>query len=233
VARKAEIHWKVLPNACAGDHAAVANQHHIGEAESLAQLIDLGGDGFGIGSIASKNFNGDRASGGVGEEAKNDLQCTGLVVSRMTEFGERTVAPFEVSGGQIIEHQATLGEMAFGQGLLDARLLREEPVHRLVKLDFIGGVQVEDLTETVVEGIAVKATSGSEFGSGLDDAGNDHGDDEIALSAWSGIEDVIQVKVTQTTQDGGNMAMRQGAGDVEGVRQRGRGGSQRAGQGQA
>jgi hypothetical protein len=77
----------------------------------------------------------------------------------MTEFGERTVAPFEVSGGQIIEHQATLGEMAFGQGLLDARLLREQPVHRLVKLDFIGGVQVEDLTETVVKGIAVKATS--------------------------------------------------------------------------
>jgi len=103
----------------------------------------------------------------------------------------------------------------------------------LVKLDFIGGVQVEDLTETVVEGIAVKAASGSELGSGLDDAGNDHGDDEIALSAWSGVEDVIQVKVTQTTQDGGNMAMRQGAGDVEGVGQRGRGGSQRAGQGQA
>jgi hypothetical protein len=103
----------------------------------------------------------------------------------------------------------------------------------LVKLDFIGGVQVEDLTETVVEGIAVKAASGSEFGSGPDDAGHDHGDDQIALSAWSGVEDVLQVKVTQTTQDGGNMAMRQGARDVEGVGQRGRGGSQRAGQGQA
>jgi hypothetical protein len=95
----------------------------------------------------------------------------------------------------------------------------------LVKLNFIGRVQVEDLTETVVEGIAVKAASGSELGSGLDDAGHDHGDDEIALSAWSGVQDVIQVKVTQTTQDGGNMAMRQGAGDVEGVGQRGRGGS--------
>ena len=91
----------------------------------MAQLIDLGGDSFGIGSIAVKNFDGDRASGSVGEEAKDDLQCTGFVVSRMTEFGQRTVAPFEVSGGQIIEHQATLGEMEFGKGLLDARLLRD------------------------------------------------------------------------------------------------------------
>jgi len=58
----------------------------------------------------------------------------------MTEFGQRTVAPFEVSGGQIIEHQAALGEMAFGKGLLDARLQREQPVHRLVEFRFIGGI---------------------------------------------------------------------------------------------
>ena len=142
--------WQVFPNACAGDHAAVTNQHHIGEAESLAQLIDLSGDGFGIGSIAGKNFNGDRASGSVGEEAKDDLQCTGFVVSGMTEFGQRTVAPLEVSGGQIIEHQTALGEMALGQCLLNARLLREQPVHSLVEFGFISGIQVEDLTETVV-----------------------------------------------------------------------------------
>jgi hypothetical protein len=92
---------------------------------------------------------------------------------------------------------------------------------------------VEDLTETVVEGIAVKPASGSQFGSGLDDAGNDHGDDEIALAAGNWIEDGIQMQVAQATEYGGDMAVRQGAGDVEGVRQRGGEDSQRAGQCQA
>ena len=89
---------------------------------------------------------------------------------------------------------------------------------------------MEDLTETVVEGVAVKPASSGEFGSRLDDAGNDHGDDEIALAAGKRIEDGIQMQVAQATEYGGDMAVRQRTGDVEGLRQRSRGDSQRAGQ---
>src|SRR6266540_1101516 len=110
---------QVFPNACAGDHAAVANEHHIGQAESLTQFIDLGGDGFGIGGVTGKYFDSDRASGSVGEQAKDDLQFTGFVVPRVTEFAKRTVATFEVSGGQIIKYQAALGELPLGECLLD------------------------------------------------------------------------------------------------------------------
>ena len=132
-----------------------------------------------------------------------------FVVTRVTEFGQRTVAPFEVSGGQIIEHQAALGEMEFGKGLLDARLLREQPVHCLVQFGFIRGIQVEDFTEAVVEGIGVKPASGSKFGAWCDDACNDHGDDEIALAAGSRVEDGIQTQVAQAAEDRGDMAVRQ------------------------
>ena len=89
---------------------------------------------------------------------------------------------------------------------------------------------MEDLTETVVEGIAMKPASGSEFGGGRNDACNDHGDDEIALAAGSRIEDGIQMQVSQAAEDCGDMAVRQGSGYEEGVRQRGGGASQRAGQ---
>src|SRR5204863_7920208 len=133
---------------------AVADQHHIGEAESLAQFIDLGSDGFGVGSVAGKDFDRDRASGSVGEQTKDDLQFTGLVVPRVAEFGQRTMAPFEVSRSQIIKHQAALGEMAFGKRLLDARLLWEQPVHSLVEFGLLGVFYVEHPTETMVEGIA-------------------------------------------------------------------------------
>src|ERR1700683_4575637 len=95
---------QVFPNACAGDHTAVANQHHIGETELLAQLMDLGGDGLGIGGVAGKYFDRDWTSGSVGEQAKDDLPFTRLVVPRVTEFGQRTVAAFKVSGSQVIKH---------------------------------------------------------------------------------------------------------------------------------
>ena len=67
-------------------------------------LLTLGGDGLGIGGVAGKYFDRDRASGSVSEQAKDDLQLTGLVVPRVTEFGQRTVAAFEVSGSQVIKH---------------------------------------------------------------------------------------------------------------------------------
>ena len=78
---------QVFPNACAGDHPPVANQHHLGEAESLAQFHHLGCDGFGVGSVAGKYFDRDWTSGSVGEQPKDDLEFTGLVVPGVTEFG--------------------------------------------------------------------------------------------------------------------------------------------------
>ena len=92
---------------------------------------------------------------------------------------------------------------------------------------------MEHLAETVMESIAVKPAGGSKFGSRLDDAGNDHGDDEIALTTESRVEDGIQLQVAQAPEDGGDMAMRQGTGDAEGIGQRRGGGRRRASQGRA
>src|SRR5580704_17779436 len=84
-----------------------------------------------------------------------------------------------------------------------------------------------------MESIAVKAAGGSQLGSRLDDAGNDHSDEEIALTAGSRVEDGIQFQVAQATEDGGDMAVRQGAGDAEGLGQRRCGGRWIASQGRA
>jgi hypothetical protein len=70
---------------------------------------------------------------------------------------------------------------------------------------------VECLAETVVEGIAVKAAGGSQFGGGRDDAGNDHGDYEIARAAGSRVEEGIQLQSAQTTEDRGDVAVGKGA----------------------
>ena len=79
----------------------------------------------------------------------------------------------------------------------------------------------------------MKPARRSQFGGRVDDAGYDHGHDEIALSAGSGVEDGIQVQVAQATENCGDMAMRKGSGDEEGILQRRRRRSGRAGQDQA
>src|ERR1035438_2468493 len=80
----------------------------------------------------------------------------------------------------------------------------------------------------------MKPARGSQFGGRIDDTGHDHGNDEIALPAGRGVEDGLQVKVAQTTENCGDMAVRKGSGDEEGILQgRRRRRSQRACQGRA
>jgi hypothetical protein len=38
----------ILLDACLGDHAAIADEHHVAELEPLLELVDLGGQRGGI-----------------------------------------------------------------------------------------------------------------------------------------------------------------------------------------
>src|SRR5215469_17570934 len=76
----------------------------------------------------------------------------------------------------------------------------------------------------------MQPASGSQFGGWLDDAGHNHGDDEVALTAGSRVEDGIQMQVAQATEDGGDVAVGKRARDVKGMGQGGRWCCQRAGQ---
>ena len=227
----AERGGQVFANACAGDHAAVTDEYHAGETELLAKFVDLDHDSFGIGGVAVKHLDRDRASFGVGEQAKDDLGFTGLIVPGVTEFTKRAVASLEVSGGQVVKHQGTVGELTFGEFLLDAGLLWKQPVHGLVEFGLIGGIQMERLAQTAAESVGVKTASRSQLGGGLDNAGDNHGDAQIALTAGNRIEDGVEVQVAQATERGRNVAVRQGAGDVEGIGQRRTGNWEGAGQG--
>src|SRR5580658_7883206 len=184
---------QVLADAGAGDHAAVSDEHNLPEAEALPQFIHLRGHCFGIGSVAAENFDGDGTPACVGEETKNDLRITGFIVAGVAEFRQWTVTAFEVSRGQVVENYSSIPKLAFGQFLLDAGLPFQQPVHGGVKLGFVNGVQCEQLAETAVKSIGVKAAGGGEFGGGIEDAGDDHRDDEIALTAGLRIDNGIEL----------------------------------------
>jgi len=146
----------------------------------------------------------------------------------MTEFAQGAMAAFEVGGGQIVEHQTATGELAFSQFLLDARLLWRQPIHGLVEFGLADGIHMEQLAETAVERVGAKTASGGEFRCGVEDSGDDHGDDQIALAAGSGVEDGIELEVAHTAEDGGGVPVGRRTGDEEGLGQGQTGGRQRA-----
>ena len=94
-------------------------------------------------------------------------------------------------------------------------------------------IYLEPFAETGVKSVGVKAASGGELGGGLEDAGDDHGSDEVAQSAGDRVQEGIELEMAQAAQDGGDMAVREGAGDEEGIGQGRAEGGQRARQSQA
>ena len=58
---------------------------------------------------------------------------------------------------------------------------------------------------------------GGELGGGFEDPADDQGEDEIAAAIAVGAEDAVEADLAGGAERGGDMAVRQGAGDGEGV----------------
>src|SRR5580692_6247287 len=67
----------------------------------------------------------------------------------------------------------------------------------------------------------MKSARGGEFGCWLQYSCRDHRQDEIATAVGMLIEEAVEMQLAQSAEDGGDVAVRAGADDVEGLRQRG------------
>jgi len=83
---------QVLANAGRSDHAAVAHQNQLFQAETGAKFRDLRGDGFRIAGVAVEDLDGDRTALAVGEQAEDDLRISRPLVAGVTEVSEAAVA---------------------------------------------------------------------------------------------------------------------------------------------
>jgi hypothetical protein len=102
--------------------------------------------------------------------------------------------------------------MALSQLLFHARLLSEQPVHRLVEIVLGGGSELEFLGQCR----GVPESRGGEFGAGIEESLGDHGEGEIALTAWFGGEHGIQAQSVHGAEDGLDVAVREIAIHQEG-----------------
>ena len=85
----------------------------------------------------------------------------------------------------------------------------------------MGGVQVLGAgvaqLEVIGQAGAVPPAGGGELGLGAQDAGGDHGADEVALAGWLGSEEAGQSEATESLQHGQDGAVGARADDLEGV----------------
>src|SRR5271157_5951675 len=135
----------------------------------------------------------------------------------MSKPRQRAAAAFKVSGANVIQNQRTLCEMTFGQGVLDTLLTRQQPVPSVIELGLIGGlVQTEQGGQRGGGGIGMESTRRGQLGGGFQNAGDEHGDDQIALGARGAREERLKAQAAQGTEGGGHMAVGGGALNLEG-----------------
>ena len=79
---------------------------------------------------------------------------------------------------------------------------------------------MEQFAERAGESIGVQGTRGGEFGGGFQNTRHDHGQDQIELATGVFIDEPVELQFAQGAQDGGNVAVRAGADDIERLRKR-------------
>ena len=118
---------------------------------------------------------------------------------------------------QVVEHQGAFLEMALRQAALDAVLALDEPVHGRIQVVLVERTQAQRLGEGIARGGLGQPSGGGELRAGVEDACGDHCQHPGALGRGCGVDESVQAQVAQRAQHCRDMAVGEGAHDVEGV----------------
>ena len=107
--------------------------------------------------------------------------------------------------------------MAPRQAHFDALLASHQPVHSRVQLILVDCAEPEHVPEGGDGAFRVQTASGGQFGAGVDDPSNDHGDDQIALAGGGTSDKGMEAEIPEGAEDGRDMAVRGAANDGQQV----------------
>jgi len=94
-------------------------------------------------------------------------------------------------------------------------LASQQPVHGGVQVILVDGVQLQQVAEGGDGAFRVQTAGGGELGACVDDAGDDHGDDEVALAGGGTSDEGVEAELVEGTEDGGDVTMGIAAHDGE------------------
>ena len=100
--------------------------------------------------------------------------------------------------------------MLAGERLLDHLLALAEPVDGGIEFILVDRPKAENVAEAQGRGRRIEHASRGQLRGRRDQAGHDHGDDEIAGAVAGGAKNAVEADVAQRAEHGGDMAVRQG-----------------------
>ncbi len=162
-----------------------------------------GHQGLAVGHIAFVHRDGHRAATCIGEQTVVDLQRATASIAAVTELGQRTGRALEVAGGQVIEHQAALAQVASCKLLLDARLALKQPIHRRVQFVLRGIGHVEVLGQRR----GVPPAGGGQLRVRRHDARGHHRQHQVAFGAVPGGDQGLEAQLAHGYTHALNMAV--------------------------
>ena len=181
----------------------------------VRSLRNLIGERARVAEIAFEHLDGDRATLRGAQQAEDDLRPVAAMISAVAELRQFAPPPLQIARGDIVEHQHAILEMALGQGLLDAGLAAAQEIEGGVEFVLIDLAQAEHGAERVGGGRLAELARGRQLGGRFDDPGDDHGEDQPGPALRSVRQRLVEPEPAQRPERGGDMAMRQRAGDLE------------------
>jgi hypothetical protein len=203
-----------LLDARAGQQSAVAHHHHALQLEALLQLVDLRRQGHRIGGVAFEHLDRYRAAVGRAHQADDNLRPVTAVVAAVAMLRQLAAAPFEIGGGDIVEQQRAILQMAAGQCGFDERLLTAQPVER--GIDLLGGdtAEPQHLAQRMGGGGGVQHPRGRQLGRRLEQARNDQGQRQIPPALRRPArQHGVERDAARSAERGQHVAVRQRADD--------------------
>jgi hypothetical protein len=189
----------------------------MAEAEAPLELVDLRRQRRRIAGVALEHFDGDGTTVRGAEQAVNDLQRALLAVTAVATFGQRTAAPLHIARRDVVENQRAILQVALGQSGLDGGLARQQPVECCVEFVVIDLAETERFAEAAGRGGRGERPGGGELGDRVEDAPDQQGEDQVAAAVAVRPEDAVEADLARRAEGGRDVAVRQAAGNGNGV----------------
>jgi hypothetical protein len=191
------------------------DQHHLGDPEPVLDLGHLAGHGRRVAGVPGEHLDGDRDAVLGRQQPVDDLQPAPDPVFGVADGAQRAGPPLERGGGDVVQHQRAAGQVPRGQRVLDLLLPVMQVVHRCVQVILITRPQPEDLAQGAGRGLLAQPAGDGELGAGRDHLRDRHRDHQVPLPGRLGVDQLLQAQGPQGAQHGGDVAVREAAGDLE------------------
>ena len=133
----------------------------------------------------------------------------------VADGAQRAGAALERGGGDVIQHQGAAAQVPGGQRVLDLLLPVMQVVHRRVQVILIAAAQVQDLAQGARRGLLPQPAGDGQLGVRRDHLRDRHRDYQVPVPGRHGVDQLVEAELAGRAQDGGDVAVRQAAGDLE------------------